>query len=90
MGLTDLRKYIVTEYMLTSHDIQIMYRSDHGAIYGTLSDRKKNKGFKHPKKSKHISNWFFAGGTVNPGGGMPMVTFSSQQVGVMINDEENK
>lgn len=89
MGLTDLRKHIVTEYMLTPHDIQNMYRSDHGAIYGTLSDRKKNKGFKHPKKAKHISNLFFTGGTVNPGGGMPMVTLSGQQVGAMINDEEN-
>lgn len=90
MGLTDLRKHIVTECMLTPHDIQNMYRSDHGAIYGTLSDRKKNKGFKHPKKSKHISNLYFTGGTVNPGGGMPMVTLSGQQVGKMIAEEDKK
>lgn len=88
MGLTDLRQSIVTEYMLTPHDIQNLYNSDHGAIYGTLSDRKKNKGFKHPKKSGHIDNLYFAGGTVNPGGGMPMVTLSGQQVGAMIAERE--
>ena len=90
MGVTGLRESIVTEYMLTPHDIQSLYNSDHGAIYGTLSDRKKNKGFKHPKKSKHIGNLYFAGGTVNPGGGMPMVTLSGQQVGAMITEEANK
>ncbi|GAB3068037.1 phytoene desaturase family protein [Salinicoccus sesuvii] len=88
MGLTDLRKHIVSEYMLTPHDIQSLYFSDHGAIYGTISDRKKNRGFKHPKKAKDISNLYFVGGTVNPGGGMPMVTLSGQQVGAMIADRE--
>lgn len=76
MGLTDLRKHIVTEYILTPHDIESMYLSDGGAIYGTLSDKKLNRGFKHPKKSDLIDNLYFVGGTVNPGGGMPMVTLS--------------
>ncbi|WP_411842490.1 phytoene desaturase family protein [Salinicoccus sp. HZC-1] len=84
MGLEGLREHIVTEYMLTPHDIESLYNSDHGAIYGTVSDRKKNKGFKHPKSAQHVENLYFAGGTVNPGGGMPMVTLSGQQVGAMI------
>ncbi|WP_342388216.1 phytoene desaturase family protein [Salinicoccus bachuensis] len=88
MGLVGLREHIVSEYMLTPHDIESLYFSDHGAIYGTVSDRKKNKGFKHPKKAKHIDNLYFVGGTVNPGGGMPMVTLSGQQVGAMIADRE--
>lgn len=88
MGLENLRENIVTEYMLTPHDIESLYYSNHGAIYGTLSDRKKNKGFKHPKKAEDIENLYFAGGTVNPGGGMPMVTLSGQQVARMIAEKE--
>ncbi|MFC3419389.1 phytoene desaturase family protein [Salinicoccus hispanicus] len=88
MGLTDLRQHIVSEYMLTPHDIQSLYFSDHGAIYGTVSDRSRNKGFKHPKKAQDITNLYFVGGTVNPGGGMPMVTLSGQQTAAMITDQE--
>lgn len=80
LGLTDLRKHIVTKDMWTPHDIQRTYSSDRGAIYGTVSDKKKNKGFKHKKQSELYDNLFFVGGTVNPGGGMPMVTLSGQQV----------
>lgn len=80
MGLHDLRANIVTKDVWTPEDIKRMYGSDRGAIYGTVSDRKKNKGFKHPKQSERYNNLYFVGGTVNPGGGMPMVTLSGQLV----------
>ncbi|WP_106534872.1 phytoene desaturase family protein [Planomicrobium soli] len=81
MGLEGLRENIVTKDIWTPEDIQRVYGSDRGAIYGTLSDRSINKGFKHPKQSDRYDNLYFVGGTVNPGGGMPMVTLSGQQVG---------
>ncbi|GAB4074091.1 NAD(P)/FAD-dependent oxidoreductase [Barrientosiimonas marina] len=84
MGLTDLRQNIVTQDMWTPEDIERVYLSDRGSIYGTLSDRKQNSGFKHPKQSERYDNLYFVGGTVNPGGGMPMVTLSGQQVKDMI------
>lgn len=80
MGLTQLRERIVTRDMWTPHDIERTYSSDRGAIYGTVSNKKMNKGFKHPKQSELYHNLYFVGGTVNPGGGMPMVTLSGQQV----------
>ena len=80
MGLTDLRANIVTRDVWTPHDIERTYGSDRGAIYGTLSDKKQNGGFKHKKQSELYDNLYFVGGTVNPGGGMPMVTLSGQQV----------
>ena len=50
-----------------------------------VADKKKNKGFKFPKQSQYFDNLFFVGGSVNPGGGMPMVTLSGQQVADKIN-----
>ena len=80
MGLEHLRENIVTKDIWTPEDIERHYLSDRGAIYGTVSNRKKNKGFKHRKQSELYDNLYFVGGTVNPGGGMPMVTLSGQQV----------
>lgn len=80
MGLTDLRNHIVTEEYWTPLDIQAKYYSNQGSIYGVVSDRFKNLGFKAPQRSNRFSNLYFVGGSVNPGGGMPMVTLSGQLV----------
>lgn len=80
MGMHGLRENIVTRDVWTPHDIERVYGSDRGAIYGTVSDKKRNGGFKHKKQSELYDNLYFVGGTVNPGGGMPMVTLSGQQV----------
>ena len=80
MGLTDLRQHIVCEESWTPVDIQQKYYSNQGAIYGVVADRFKNLGFKNAQRSKVLSNLYFVGGSVNPGGGMPMVTLSGQLV----------
>ena len=80
MGMTDLHKHIVVEDMWTPEDIQTRYYSNKGSIYGVVSDRFKNLGFKAPRRSEIYSNLYFVGGSVNPGGGMPMVTLSGQLV----------
>ena len=85
MGLKDLRKNIVYELMWTPLDIREKYYSNKGAIYGVVSDKKKNLGFKAPKKSRKYSNLYFVGGSVNPGGGMPMAFLSGQNTAERIN-----
>ncbi|MFC1851739.1 phytoene desaturase family protein [candidate division CSSED10-310 bacterium] len=80
MGLENLRQHIVVEDVLIPDDIQSMYYSNRGAIYGVVSSRTKNLGFKAPKKSEKYHNLYFVGGSVNPGPGMPMVILSGQQV----------
>jgi diapolycopene oxygenase len=84
MGLEDLRKHIVVEDFWTPFDIERRYGSNCGSIYGVACDRTKNFAFKAPKQSKDFGNLFFVGGSVNPGGGMPMVTLSGQHVARMI------
>ncbi len=88
MGLTDLRKHIVVEDFWTPFDIEKRYYSNRGSIYGVVSDRWKNFAFKAPKRSKDYRNLFFAGGSVNPGGGMPMVTLCGQHVARLITEQD--
>ena len=80
MGLKDLRKHVVFEHCWTPLDIRQQYYSNKGAIYGVVSDRFKNLAFKAPKQSTRYPNLFFVGGSVNPGGGMPMVVLCGQNV----------
>lgn len=80
MGLRDLRQHVVVEHFWTPFDILEQYRSNKGSIYGVVSDRWKNLGFKAPKQSSRYPNPFFVGGSVNPGGGMPMVVWCGQNV----------
>ena len=80
MGLTDLRKHIVCEEFWTPIDIEQRYYSNQGSIYGVVADRYKNLGFKIPQRSQEFNNLYFVGGSVNPGGGMPMVVLSGQLV----------
>jgi diapolycopene oxygenase len=80
MGLKDLRRHVVFEHCWTPLDIRQQYYSNQGAIYGVVADRFKNLAFKAPKQSTKYANLFFVGGSVNPGGGMPMVVLCGQNV----------
>ncbi|MFH1283320.1 MAG: phytoene desaturase family protein [bacterium] len=86
MGLKDLRKHIIVEDMWTPYDIQQRYYSNGGSIYGVVSDRGKNFALKAPKQSARYANLFFVGGSVNPGGGMPMVILCGQNVADRIDE----
>lgn len=80
MGLEGLRESIVVEHVLTPEDIQKMYYSNRGSIYGVACDRWKNFALKTPKQSSRYRNLFFVGGSVNPGAGVPMVLLCGQRV----------
>lgn len=76
MGCAGLKASAAVEHVWTPEDIERNYLSNGGSIYGVLTDRRRNFGFKAPKASPRYPNLFFVGGSVNPGGGMPMVLMS--------------
>ncbi len=90
MGLTDLRRHIIVEDFWTPFDIEARYASNCGSIYGVVCDRRKNFAFKAPRKSPQYRNLYFVGGSVNPGGGMPMVVLSGQHVARAIAEQDRK
>ncbi|WP_110111933.1 phytoene desaturase family protein [Bacillus sp. CGMCC 1.16541] len=89
MGMTGLRDSIEFEYTFTPNNLQELYGSNGGSIYGVVTDRKKNGGFKIPSKSHLFSNLYFVGGSTHPGGGVPMVTLSGQLTVDAINEDFN-
>ena len=74
----DVRDNIVTEQILTPHDLAEGSGAWRGALYGA-SPNSRWAAFKRPhNRSKQIEGLYFAGGTTHPGGGVPMVTLSGK------------
>lgn len=90
MGCENLRRHVVFEHFWTPRDIEKQYLSNGGSIYGVVSDRFKNLAFKGPKASSLYRNLYFTGGSVNPGGGMPMVFLCGQNVARMIASHDRR
>lgn len=90
MGLENLRKHTIVEDVLTPVDIERMYGSNRGSVYGVVTDWKKNFGFKAPKQSTKYRNLFFTGASANPGGGMPMVILCGQKVSDRLVEHDNR
>jgi diapolycopene oxygenase len=76
MGWKDLQKHIVVEKTLTPQSIDRMYNAEGGAIYGLASHGKLKGGFKPRNRSSVFQNLYLAGGSANPGPGVPMVLMS--------------
>ena len=53
-----------------------MYNAEGGAIYGLASHGKLRGGFKPKNRSSVVDNLYLAGGSANPGPGVPMVLMS--------------
>ena len=90
MGLKNLRDNIISRKALLPEDMEALYFSNRGSLYGVVADMDKNRGLKAPKKSEKYENLYFAGSTVNPGGGLPMVVLSGRQAAEKIISQEEK
>jgi diapolycopene oxygenase len=90
MGLDQLSEQIEYEHMITPNDIQQQYGANGGSLYGVVSDRKKNGGYKIPNRSTLLQNLYFVGSSTHPGSGIPMVTLSGQITANLILEEDLK
>ena len=49
-----------------------------GALYGENSNSRYSAFLRHPSRHKRIKNLFFVGGSVHPGGGIPLCLASAK------------
>jgi diapolycopene oxygenase len=76
-GFDGLEESIETERWITPLDLEKLYRVNKGAIYGVVTRRGITSAFKTGNRSA-LPGLYFAGGSVNPGAGVPMVLMSGQ------------
>jgi phytoene desaturase len=80
----DIEDKIIAEKFLTPVDLEEQTGSYHGSIYGISSNDRFAAFLRHPNFSKDISGLYFCGGSVHPGGGIPLVILSGKIASDMI------
>ena len=77
---TNIESHIVEEKVFTPMDISVNTNSYLGSLYGESSNTILSPIKRHQNYSKKIGNLYFCGGTVHPGGGIPLCIMSSKIV----------
>ncbi len=80
----DLAKYIEVEQILEPRSIEVKTSSSQGALYGNSSNNRYAAFLRHANFSSTIGNLFFCGGSVHPGGGIPLALSSAKIVGDLV------
>lgn len=75
---TNLDTHIVEEWIADPRTIASKTISHRGALYGTSSNHWLSAFLRHPNFSSKLSNLYFVGGTVHPGGGIPLCLLSAK------------
>jgi phytoene desaturase len=81
---TNLEPLIGCEQILDPRSIEARTSSYQGSLYGTSSNNRFAAFLRHPNFSNKIKNLFFCGGSVHPGGGIPLALNSGKIVAELI------
>ena len=76
----DLEELIATERVLDPRGIELNTSSFQGSLYGSASNARMAAIFRHPNFNGNIPGLYFCGGSVHPGGGIPLCLNSARIV----------
>ncbi|WP_456268797.1 phytoene desaturase family protein [Kushneria sp. AK178] len=74
----ELRGAIAEECVFDPTTIEARTLSHRGALYGTSSNDRMAAFMRHPNYSRHVDGLYFCGGSVHPGGGLPLCLLSAK------------
>jgi len=80
----NLEELIEVEDVLNPILIEQRTSSIGGSLYGNASNNKFAAFFRHKNFSSHLNNLYFCGGSVHPGGGIPLCVLSGKIVSDII------
>jgi phytoene desaturase len=83
----DVGSLIVSEHILDPRSIELKTSSYQGSLYGTSSNSKFAAFMRHPNHKKQFQNLFFCGGSVHPGGGIPLCLQSAKIISLWIEEQ---
>jgi phytoene desaturase len=85
----DVSRLIDFEDVLDPRRIESNTQSYQGALYGASSNNKYAAFLRHPNFKQSIKNLYFCGGSVHPGGGIPLCLLSGKIVSDLIHKSNN-
>ena len=80
----DLRPLISCERVLDPRGIEQQTSSFAGALYGSSANNRMAAFLRHPNFSNKLKGLYFCGGSVHPGGGIPLCLLSAKIVGDLV------
>jgi phytoene desaturase len=87
---TDMESLIETEQILDPVLIEEKTASFRGSLYGTSSNSRMAAFLRHPNFTNKIKGLYFAGGSVHPGGGIPLCLKSAKIMSELVKDDIKK
>lgn len=84
----DISELIEQESILDPRTIESKTQSYQGALYGASSNNKFAAFLRHPNFKSNLQNLYFCGGSVHPGGGIPLCLLSGKIVADLIEKNE--
>ncbi len=86
----DIENHIEIEEYQDPERIEYFTDSYRGALYGPSSNSKLSAFYRHANYTKKIKGLYFAGGSVHPGGGIPLCFASAQIASQLIVEDSGK
>jgi len=79
-GLTDLRKHVVVEQVVTPHEWRDQYNLKYGAAFGLSHGILQVGWFRPANKAPTVGGLYFVGASTVPGTGVPLVCLGAKLV----------
>lgn len=87
---TPVEPLIANESLLDPRSIESKTSSHLGALYGTSSNTRLAAFLRHPNFSQRIRGLYFCGGSVHPGGGIPLALLSGKIASEIVHTDQLK
>jgi len=87
---TDIAHLIVEESVWTPEGIENLTSSYRGSLYGNASNSKMAAFLRHRNYSTDLQGLYFCGGSVHPGGGIPLCLLSGKITAELVLEREKK
>ncbi|SDK66377.1 phytoene desaturase [Catalinimonas alkaloidigena] len=86
----DAASLIRTEALLDPRSIEARTASAQGALYGNSSNNRYAAFLRHANYSSQLAHLYFCGGSVHPGGGIPLSLLSARIATELVAERENR
>jgi phytoene dehydrogenase-like protein len=83
-GIRDIEHFISCEDTITPEDLFRLTYSNRGSIYGISSNSRHAAFQRQANRAREVHGLYFAGGSVHPGGGIPLVLLSGKHAASLI------
>ncbi len=87
---TKIENHIIEEQILDPISIEEQTSSYGGSLYGNSSNNRFSAFLRHSNFSSKIKSLYFVGGSVHPGGGIPLCLLSAKITSELISKREKK